>query len=133
MASLTDGVEPSRGGYFAGDLGVGDLNGDGFADIVATAFSSTLVTHWLRCFDGGAMGPEASPSRSMTLNALSVPSYGAGQVAVGDYDGDGRSDVTLLRQGADVYLSRSGREWLALNRSITTLEGEWFSSVVGSR
>jgi hypothetical protein len=133
MVSLTDEVPPSRDGYFAGDLGVGDLNGDGFADLLATAHSSTLGTHWLRRFDGGATGPDSAPSGSLTRSEVGTEHYGAGQVAVGDYDGDGRADLALVERGAAVYLSRPGPAWLTPNASIAALAGEWFSSVVGSR
>jgi hypothetical protein len=133
MVSLTDGVPPSRDGYFAGDLVVGDLNGDGFADLLATAYSSTLGNHWLRRFDGGPTGPDAAPRGSMTRSEVSAAHYASGQVAVGDHDGDGRADVTLLGRGANVYRSQPGPDWLAPGALITAREGEWFSSVVGSR
>jgi hypothetical protein len=87
--STASGVVISRPSQFFGGLvaGVGDLNGDGYADFIAgdpgeRAFNAAYL------HQGGAGGPLASPARSW-------PSSGVGGAASGDFNGDGWPDLAL--------------------------------------
>jgi len=78
-------------------VAVGDLNGDGFAEIVAINGGPTNTR--VRIYDGNSVTNDANPQ-------LAVPQFspfgdnfkGGGTVAVGDYNGDGALDL-IAAQG----------------------------------
>ncbi|MEZ4405651.1 MAG: FG-GAP-like repeat-containing protein [Polyangiales bacterium] len=82
-------------GYYV--TGAGDVNGDGFADMVAAGSSATRAT----LYYGAATGYSAS--RTATLTASGVSTYfGRGMANIGDVNGDGYADVAV----GDYYNNR---------------------------
>ncbi len=92
--------------------GAGDINGDGFADVVVggySGFSGGLQTQGFYVFLGGASGLSASPT-------LLFGPFGSALANAGDVNGDGFSDVivgasaTLINANgaAYVYLGSAG-------------------------
>jgi hypothetical protein len=71
----------------------GDLNADGFADVVVVRRERTVSLHL-----GSAMGVPAQPVASLPLGD-SEPIVDVR--ALGDTDGDGRSELALLHRAAD--------------------------------
>lgn len=132
FATLSDPSEPSRGSYFAGDVGVGDLDGDGFADLLATAYTASAGQHWLRRFDGGASGPARLPTASLTRPSATSAHYGPEQMAVGDFDGDGRTDVAVLGEGMLVYRSDPTRGALEPAATIVAPGDGSIAAIAGS-
>jgi hypothetical protein len=91
------------GDYFGTVASAGDVNGDGFADLLVGAWQtdvSTLMNAGVaRLYLGSAAGLDPSAARvisgAVTMEALGVELGGAG-----DVNGDGRTDVLISRPNA---------------------------------
>jgi hypothetical protein len=100
--------------------GVGDVNGDGFADFVVGSPQSDDGGHvnngridlWL----GGAGGPAAAPSWTFA-SGQDFAQLGFAVAAAGDVNGDGYADILA---GSDVWdgsFADEGRAWLFSGKS----------------
>ncbi|MEU3020928.1 VCBS repeat-containing protein [Nocardiopsis sp. NPDC007018] len=98
----TDGLSPDRSvtltraelgladdGELMSVLGTGDLDGDGHADLIVDAGSGYVV--W-----GGPEGPTGQAQPLPWLDKDDPSDMYAVSLVVGDFDGDGRTDVTVL-------------------------------------
>ena len=72
--------------FASGLAAAGDVNGDGFGDLVVSGFDSVHVFH------GGAIGLAATPARSLAAIAYETQSH---PVVAGDFNGDGYSDLAI--------------------------------------
>jgi len=98
---------PSRV-FGAGFGSAGDVNGDGFAEIIIGAPDSNAVSGSASVYLGSASGP--SPSAQWTVVGPSGSYFGWGVGRAGDVNGDGYSDVVV---GAPLYSNGQAEEGAA--------------------
>jgi hypothetical protein len=95
---------PSPGAQFAEAVnGVGDVNGDGFADVVVTSwypYTGTTITYYVY------LGSKAGPSATPIVLATGQLGRHAAVAGPGDVNGDGFDDIlvgTIVADGAGLY------------------------------
>jgi hypothetical protein len=88
-------------GAATSNLAVGDLNGDGFLDVVATNPERDSVSQFMGRPDG-ALAP--SVTVPVGFQGTSAPF----SAAIGDFDGDGKSDVAIADMPSHSIIVRLG-------------------------
>jgi hypothetical protein len=85
----------------------GDVNGDGFGDIVVSAFAGVVGPYELSLYLGGANGLAASP---LTLGPPpgAQGQFGASVAGAGDVNGDGFADVLVGAPSGAAYVYLGG-------------------------
>ncbi len=95
--------------YGASIASAGDVDGDGFGDLVVGAPYATLSGHvrvgTVSVYLGSASGLIASPSNIITVNGDTIEAFGASVAGAGDVNGDGYDDIIV---GAPLAI-REGR------------------------
>ncbi len=112
----------------------GDVNGDGYSDVVIGAYGYGVNTGKVYCYKGGAAGLSSLSSWTAT-GQTSGERFGVSISSAGDVDGDGYSDVIVGADGYDgfkgrVYLYRGGASGL-LTASSWTATGETAGNCYG--
>jgi hypothetical protein len=79
-------------GRFGGSLaGVGDVDGDGYADLLVGAIGAGVTPGRAYLFRGGRLGLESTPAWDTTGSGQ----YGSTVAGIGDVNGDARPDVAV--------------------------------------
>jgi hypothetical protein len=87
----------------------GDVNGDGFGDLVVAASGADGNAGRVYVFYGGAAGISATPSVMIAGPAGASGSFGDHVATIGDVDGDGFADLAV---GASGVGSQTGRVYV---------------------
>lgn len=132
----------STGHYFGADVdGAGDVNGDGYDDVIVGAYYYSYLTGRAYVYHGSATGVSTTPKSVMT--GATYDRLGYDVAGAGDIDADGYDDVvvglpgygTEIEAGA-AYVYFGSSSGLA-SKSPTSLEGDggswdYFAWSVGS-
>lgn len=87
------------------NLAVGDLNGDGYPDVIATNQGTGTVSEFMSRFDG-TLGPSVTaPVGPQGLEHLPRPF----SAAIGDFDEDGKNDMAALDNTFAALIVRLGK------------------------
>jgi hypothetical protein len=102
-ARLLEGT--AAGDYFGRSVAsAGDVNGDGFADLVVGAYGADpggrSLAGTASVFHGSATGVAAAPARLLE-GAAAGDAFGSSVASAGDVNGDGFADLVVGADGAD--------------------------------
>jgi hypothetical protein len=108
---------PNGSSFGLSVAGAGDVNGDGYADVVVGGFSSANAFLFL----GGASGLATTPAT--TLSGSYDSELGCAVASAGDVNGDGYADVVVGALGSsNAYVYLGGAKGLSTT-PVTTLSG----------
>ena len=127
-ATTLSGVDGDNGAFGTSVASAGDINGDGYADIIVGASGAGNTAGSAYVYLGGASGLSTAPSLSLNDPPLtSIDQFGAAVAGAGDVNGDGYADFvvgafgTATQTGAAyVYL---GAQHAVATTPATTLKG----------
>jgi hypothetical protein len=109
-ATVLTGDAP--GHYFGGSVAsAGDVNGDGFADVVIGSIGAYGGSGQVYLYLGGATGLASSPATTITGNDGFTANFGDSVASAGDVNGDGYADIVV---GAYAAAGGAGRAYLFL-------------------
>ena len=130
---MSGGSAGDRLGYSVS--GAGDVNADGYADVIVGAYAASTNFGQAFVYQGGTTGISNTPTRTLTGGGATYY-FGTSVSGAGDVDGDGYDDVII---GASGYLLSTGQAYIYLGSSTgvgatvnSTLTGETTSSYFGS-
>ena len=113
--------------YKTRDLAFGDFNGDGKTDVFRASGTAWYVSY------GGTSAWTKINTSSLKLGYLIYGMYYLGDMGLGDFDGDGKTDV-FKADGTHWYVSYGGTStWSPLKTWIFEADGLYFADFDGNR
>jgi hypothetical protein len=86
---------PVIDGFGASVASAGDVNGDGYADLIVGVFSTARTSEGAYLYLGGPTGLPGTPSMTLTLPVPDAGLIGTQVASAGDVNGDGYADVIV--------------------------------------
>nr|MBK7066148.1 FG-GAP repeat protein [Deltaproteobacteria bacterium] len=110
-ASTLSGRDGADGAFGVAVAGVGDVNGDGYGDVVSGASTVSRLTGRAYAYLGSATGLSTTPATAWTGPDGAGGLFGNAVAGAGDVNGDGYADVLVAAASA---LTATGRVYLYL-------------------
>jgi len=110
-ATALTGPDGAGGNFGFSVANAGDINGDGYADLVVGAYQAMSSTGRVFVYLGSATGLVATPAAALTGPDGVGRYFGCSVASAGDVNGDGYADLVvgaLQVGGAYVYLGSAG-------------------------
>jgi hypothetical protein len=113
-----------------------DVNGDGYADFISSAYDSSSPNGRVYIYLGSSTGLPAAASATLASPDDQQREFGASVAGAGDVNGDGFADVVVGSDG-EVYLYLGGPDGLGSAPAVALIdpnnvEGEIGSAIAGA-
>ena len=108
-AALLRGLDGQHGAFGNAVATAGDVNGDGYADIVVSAVGAQALAGRVYVFMGGASGVPITPAAVLSGPGGVAGNFGRSLAGAGEVNGDGYADIIVGAVGAQ---ARTGRIFL---------------------
>ncbi len=100
---LNVGGIPMTGSYGASGAGAGDVDGDGFEDVLAGGYTGNVAF----LFRGSESGPDPAPLTLADPGSSPNDTFGLAVAGASDVDGDGFDDVLVGAPGMTLEVGRA--------------------------